>query len=206
MSLARKIEQLIRKGITDTKTLRNPPSHLNAGYTSASKPYVYKILKQLRIKKVTSELPQQEPVTVGEPSPEGIITPSVQIGFKPITVPEEALQPEFEPTEGIAPEITAQAEKMVTEGRATREQVSALFKAVNKWLSPYAPDDNTADLLSEVWVSPFNRLLSRVSEGNEDLIVAGLVTLAVYSYPLYAKVNDWNRTRKQKKALTKSKQ
>lgn len=210
MSLATKIERLIRKGITDAKTLRKPPANLNAGYTTASKAYVYTILKSVRRKEKTKALPETTPFSAeieGTPKEDGtIIEPSVTIGYKEITVPEEALTEGKEPTDGISPEITDQVSTMVSAGQATKTQVASLFKAVNKWLEPYAPDDETASLCAEVWVTPFNRLLGKVSEGNEDLIIAGMVTMAVYSYPIYAKVNDFRKTRGLKKKIPKSKQ
>ena len=123
---------------------------------------------------------------------------------EPIKVPQE-LESATEET----PLLKETMQKM-EEGTLTGEDLKALFQAVNETYGnllgdKYKPSDGSASLMGKVASKPFNRLLDKATEGNENIDIALLATVAAIIYlpplGLYAKDKADEKKKKGKDKL-----
>lgn len=127
--------------------------------TGCHKSYAFKIHKDVGLEAGKIK-PMESIVEVEEITKEGIAippTPPTEI-TKPLVLPE------------------------VVEGKLTPDQCTAIFRAVNDLFpEKHRRPDADMELLGTLWQNPLNRYISKVAEGNEDLIIAVVGSIIIYS-------------------------
>ena len=140
--------------------------------------------------------PQKEKPT-GETKP-------IETTEQPIKVPTE-----LESASEETPLLKETMQKM-EEGTLTGEDLKALFQAVNETYGnllgeKYKPSDGSASLMGKVASKPFNRLLDKATESNENIDIVLLATVAAIIYlpplGLYAKDKADEKKKKGKDKL-----
>jgi hypothetical protein len=118
----------------------------------------------------------------------------------------EFLETEKEPEtlETLTEEETpAAAQKLLTEGELSAEDMASLFDAANDGIrmfsAKYAPSEKSAKMLGKLWFRPFNKFWSQVSEQNPLLAIAIVTTIIIYLPALIGAVTDWRKQTKKTK-------
>ena len=126
------------------------------------------------VHKCLRKMPKIEPTGLPEP-------------VEPVVTVKEEAEREVPTIEEVTPEVPKKPEEKakeiiaegILEGKFTKEQLTALFQAINEWLpSKYRKSQDTCKLLGSVWESPINKRIEQIEDA--DLWFALFVTIVVY--------------------------
>jgi len=165
--------------------------------------YVYEVYSRKEAKPKSAMLDKAAPETETKEE-----TKKIETLEQPIQVPQE-LQSASEET----PILKETMQKM-EEGTLTGEDLKALFQAINETYGnllgqKYKPSDTSASLMGKVASKPFNRLLDKATESNQNIDIALLAAVAAIIYlpplGLYAKDKAEEKKKKKEDQLEKLK-
>lgn len=161
-----------------------------------SKTTAFKAYKKAKAMKQKEEHPQET-------------APEIRIVEEKPKTPEFLEEPEKpEKLEGLEEiEGVPAAQKLLTEGELTAEDMSFLFEAANDGIrmfsEKHAPSDKSAKMLGKLWYRPFNKWWATISEENPLLAIAILVTIIIYLPAFIGGIMDWRKEQAQKKEQKK---
>jgi len=167
--------------------------------TPCSKASAHKALKKAQAET------KQKPAELGATEPSVTIVKEQEKTPEFIEHPDETKEALETLTE--TGETTPAVAHLLAEGELTAEDMSFLFEAANDGIRMFnpkrAPSDKSSKFLGKLWVKPFNKWWSTVSEQNPLLAIAVIVTVIVYAPCLIGVIVDWRASREKKPAETK---
>lgn len=197
------IQELKATGQTPAQIIKT----LKEKGVKANPSYVYEIYNRKTKPSIKFTAEHKEPQKTDVKFDNKEESKKIETTEQPIKVPQE-----LESASEETPLLKETMQKM-EEGTLTGEDLKALFQAVNETYGnllgdKYKPSDGSASLMGKVASKPFNRLLDKATESNEniDIVLLATVTTIIYLPPLGLYAKDKADEKKKKKGKDKLKE